>query len=453
MGKRTASVAVTSLFSDDNPFRRKPSPPPPETTDAKPSAQTFSELPLKKQKSDENDKEDHSVSPKKRKRKRGETEGTHEKKTDAESEIANAMANVVVGLKRKADDLKSDGVAEFKEDIESFDDENKLLRTVFVGNLPLKVKKKAILKEFGQFGEVESVRIRSVPLVDSKVPRKGAVIQGKVNEAVDSVNAYVVFKEEQSVTSALSQNMALFEGNHIRIDMACPPRKKLKGEGPLYDRKRTLFVGNLPFDVKDEELYSLFCGVSNSVEAVRVIRDSETSIGKGIAYVLFKTREAANSIMRRRDLKIRDRVLRVTHAKISESAPKKTPKSTDSKPNFSQNNNNKFKAPISKSDKKDNNDKPKSSANLSYQGVRASKSGVPKKTGTSGIKSKRESFGTGERIGKRKNLGSEKEESFNSAGKKKRPAVAARKAKQLLKKRKNESSTPGSLRKSKKMKK
>ena len=32
--------------------------------------------------------------------------------------------------------------------------------------------------------------------------------------------------------------------------MSMPPRKKLQGEGPLYDRKRTVFVGNLPFDVK-----------------------------------------------------------------------------------------------------------------------------------------------------------------------------------------------------------
>jgi len=42
------------------------------------------------------------------------------------------------------------------------------------------------------------------------------------------------------------------------------PYKKLKGESvPLYDNKRTVFVGNLPFDVKDEELYQLFCGIFN----------------------------------------------------------------------------------------------------------------------------------------------------------------------------------------------
>lgn len=41
------------------------------------------------------------------------------------------------------------------------------------------------------------------------------------------------------------------DGNHIRVDRACPPRKKLKGESAgLYDNKRTVFVGNLPFDVK-----------------------------------------------------------------------------------------------------------------------------------------------------------------------------------------------------------
>jgi len=34
------------------------------------------------------------------------------------------------------------------------------------------------------------------------------------------------------------------------------PRKKLKGESvPPYDNKRTVFVGNLPFDVKDEESF------------------------------------------------------------------------------------------------------------------------------------------------------------------------------------------------------
>lgn len=45
--------------------------------------------------------------------------------------------------------------------------------------------------------------------------------------------------------------------------------------------------------LQDEELYQLFCGMSNlesSIEAVRVVRDQHLNVGKGIAYVLFKTR-------------------------------------------------------------------------------------------------------------------------------------------------------------------
>ena len=45
--------------------------------------------------------------------------------------------------------------------------------------------------------------------------------------------------------------------------------------------------------MQDEELYQLFCGISNlesSVEAVRVVRDPHLNVGKGIAYVLFKTK-------------------------------------------------------------------------------------------------------------------------------------------------------------------
>lgn len=223
---------------------------------------------------------------------------------------------VLVGEKRKkADNETEDMLVHRKE--EGFDDEGKLLRTIFVGNLPLKLKKKTLIKEFIKFGEIDSVRIRSVPIIDTKIPRKGAILQKQINDNADSVHAYIVFKSEQSTEAALAFNMAVIGGNHIRVDRACPPRKKLKGEdAPLYDIKRTVFVGNLPFDVKDEEIYELFCGLNDlesGVEAVRVIRHPHMRVGKGIAYVLFKTREAANLVIRRRNLKLRDRELRLSH--------------------------------------------------------------------------------------------------------------------------------------------
>lgn len=45
--------------------------------------------------------------------------------------------------------------------------------------------------------------------------------------------------------------------------------------------------------MQDEEIYQFFSGIKeleSNIEAIRVIRDPGTSMGKGIAYILFKTR-------------------------------------------------------------------------------------------------------------------------------------------------------------------
>lgn len=51
----------------------------------------------------------------------------------------------------------------------------------------------------------------------------------------------------------LSSATMQFQGKHIRVDMATAPRKVAKpGEenASEYDRSRTVFVGNVPFDVE-----------------------------------------------------------------------------------------------------------------------------------------------------------------------------------------------------------
>ncbi|GAB2209359.1 hypothetical protein Droror1_Dr00026570 [Drosera rotundifolia] len=349
---------------------------------------------------------------KEKKRKRDELEREYEERKFG----VEAEEEKVVGRKRKT----VENPQEMKVTKDGYDDEEKLLRTVFVGNLPLKVKKKVLLKEFSQFGEVESVRIRSVPTLDIKKPKKVKITLNQVNETVDSVHAYVVFKMQDSAEASLAHNMALFGGNHIRVDRACPPRKKLKGDSaPLYDTKRTLFVGNLPYDVKDEEVYRLFNGINqqeSSVEAVRIVRDSCTSAGKGIAYVLFKSREAANLFARRNDLKLRDRELRVSQAKAAAAPPMKRKYSalreTENTP--STRSTMAWKSP--ENDYKEQ--KPK--VNTLYQGLRARKSGSGKKVPSSVMRpmNTHSGAGTRERMKQRRD---------------KRPAVAARKAKALAK--------------------
>ena len=164
------SSGFSSLFSDNNPFRRKKPEPEPNVDNDEEEEATVS--PVKAKKSNkvktlvsdsdaEGDVEESGLESKRKKRKRDEIESEYEtKKYGTVVELKETTKKV--GEKRK----KADEVADTMVSKEGFDDESKLLRTVFVGNLPLKVKKKLILKEFSKFGEVESVRIRSVPIVD-----------------------------------------------------------------------------------------------------------------------------------------------------------------------------------------------------------------------------------------------------------------------------------------------
>ncbi|XP_031125257.1 nucleolar protein 12 [Ipomoea triloba] len=456
-GEVSANAATTSIFSDDNPFRRKPNSSShtaqqPELESAV-AASDVNDSELKKRKKEKkkaeenggsrfdkegeekdedgvrkklksvepgkldsevtvNGKESGSERKNKKKRKRDDVEAEYEAKLYGLEKAENAgIGSGKVGEKRK----KMDNPEDLMVSKEGFDDESKLLRTVFVGNLPLKIKKKTLFKEFSKFGEIESIRIRSVPLADSKVPRKGAVLKKQLNENADGVHAYIVFKTEESAHASLALNMTVVGGNHIRVDRACPPRKKMKGDcGPLYDNKRTLFVGNLPFDVKDEEIYQLFCGIKNleeSVEAVRVIRDSNTLLGKGVAYVLFKTKEAVNLVVKKR-LNLRDRELRLSHAKATATPSKRK----NSNENTNASPTKRFAAePTTPGSRGKRTEK----APLSYQGMRATKSSSVQK------KSRPR---TSEQPNSKSRLQVANKQTERNT---KRPAVAARKAKAL----------------------
>ena len=84
---------------------------------------------------------------------------------------------------------------------------------------------------------------------------------------------------------------------HIRVDKAVGVRDAAgsgtgsKATGVEYARARSVFVGNLHFDVQDEELIQVFSDASvdpqleGAVTAVRVVRDRATNVGKGVAYV------------------------------------------------------------------------------------------------------------------------------------------------------------------------
>ena len=170
-------------------------------------------------------------------------------------------------------------------------------RTLFFGNIPIETKAnalKSMLREMLGDGCVESIRFRSVAVAGTKVKegnnfklyRKASAIKGKYKEGRATKNAYVVFKTDEFTEQALELNGHLFEDNHIRVDRA--------GDGARHKKdkqKKSVFLGNLPFNVEEEQIHQFFArGVSGGVESivnVRVIRDRGSNMGIGIGYVEF----------------------------------------------------------------------------------------------------------------------------------------------------------------------
>jgi nucleolar protein 12 len=204
------------------------------------------------------------------------------------------------------------------------------------------IKPKQLKTLFTEFGTVDSVRLRNVPVdPEGKMPRGGKVITGKFVENRKSTNAYVVFKEEKAVDAACKgMNMREVDGRHVRVDRAAPPSAKANeavakekganaGGEVAYDHTRSLFLGNLPYDVDEEDVIRLFHRskeypeLNGSVEAVRVVRDRKTNLGKGIAFVLFRKGSDARTGLLLDGVKMGDgREVRVTRASKNREALK-----------------------------------------------------------------------------------------------------------------------------------
>lgn len=161
--------------------------------------------------------------------------------------------------------------------------------------------------------------------------KRVAFIKHDFHEHGDSANAYIVFahpppketvKRSESVdvmdpyeaakVAVKKCDGTVFEGKTIRVDVV---RKfgvgDASGEG-LGDPKLSIFVGNLDFATKEEDLRAFFetlvtnergarpqgqsSGVgdetrsSSWVTRVRVVKDKDTLLGKGFAYVQFAVR-------------------------------------------------------------------------------------------------------------------------------------------------------------------
>ncbi|XP_026130656.1 RNA-binding protein 34 [Carassius auratus] len=241
---------------------------------------------------------------------------------DRESALQNAddegqTSLKKVKLKRTDETTEEERPVKHRRPVKNMAEERiKMKRTVFVGNLPPSCTKKMLLSLFKQAGAIESVRFRSVVQEDPTMSRKVAAIQRKVHPKKQNINAYIVFKEEETAAGALKWNgQEIQPGFHIRVDRV--------SQHSGHDHKRSIFVGNLPYDVTERPLREHFedCG---NVEAVRLVRDRESGMGKGFGYVLFESPDSVMLALKLNGSKLLDRNIRVKRS-VKKEKVKKTP--------------------------------------------------------------------------------------------------------------------------------
>ena len=116
------------------------------------------------------------------------------------------------------------------------------------------------------------------------------IVKGKmIGDQKNNKNAYILYESASSVEEAVKlNNYAIHNSDftevfHLRVD---------RDEKKEDDFNTTIFVGNLPFVVNEEDLRTHFSALGE-IQNIRIIRDSRTLIGCGIAFIQFATKEEA----------------------------------------------------------------------------------------------------------------------------------------------------------------
>lgn len=211
---------------------------------------------------------------------------------------------------------------------------SKSARRVFIAHLTSffpEVQKKDPTAKF----KLESLRFRSTPYA-AALPKKAAYAKKELMDATTkSTNAYAVYSSPVlSREAARRLNATKILDRHLRVDEIAHPS--------IVDHKRCVFIGNLGFVDDESNIQAanaadgrevrkpgkqpadheegLWRTMSRhgEVESVRVIRDSITRVGKGIAYVQFKDENSVEAALLDNEKKfppMLPRKLRVSRAK------------------------------------------------------------------------------------------------------------------------------------------
>ncbi|PWW79399.1 RNA-binding domain-containing protein, partial [Tuber magnatum] len=138
-------------------------------------------------------------------------------------------------------------------------------KVIYIGNLQFDVKEDDLLEEFKAFGPVMSTRI----IIDARGLSKGF--------------GYVEFETvEQATTAIEASHNAVLRGRRMNVQYVHRPTGITGPNEP----SKTLFIGNLSFDMCDADFDKLFTDVPGCVD-VRIAMDRATGQPRGFAHADF----------------------------------------------------------------------------------------------------------------------------------------------------------------------
>ncbi|XP_033735573.1 RNA-binding protein 34-like isoform X2 [Pecten maximus] len=277
--------------------------------------------------------------------KKKKTKNKKEKRSNSEKETTNKSEGEKESTKNPREKQRKNR--------KKMRDQAKDSRTVFVGNWPVSLQKKDLIKLFKSCGKIDSVRFRCPPTKDPRIPKKVISIKRDFHPDRTTIVGFVCFEEEEAAQKALKLNGREVEGRHIRVDLASKDKQ--------HNHKCSVFVGNLDVRIDEEQIWNHFtdCG---EIVSVRIIRDNQTGLGKGFCYIQFDSPDAVGLASRLNGSKLASREVRVMRSQENPVLPKKTgndqkgkQKSPHGKKNFKNKNGEKtvFNGKSAKQLKKD----------------------------------------------------------------------------------------------------
>lgn len=147
--------------------------------------------------------------------------------------------------------------------------------SIYVGNLLFDITDADLHREFAQFGEVKNAKV----VTDASGLSKGF--------------GNVEFATVESATAAIeAKNQTTFEGRRIIVNYLARTTRRTVKNPP----SKTLFIGNLAFEMSDADLNKLFREIKNILD-VRVAIDRRTGQPRGFAHADFVDVESASKGM------------------------------------------------------------------------------------------------------------------------------------------------------------